>query len=39
MEWVDGNIGFKVMMKYLLIYLMGEYVKGEIFLVVFVGFG
>jgi Fe-S cluster assembly protein SufB len=29
MEWVDGNIGSKVTMKYPAIYLMGEHAKGE----------
>lgn len=37
MEWIDGNIGFKVIMKYLVVWMIGEYVKGEVFLVVFVG--
>ncbi|WP_211658931.1 Fe-S cluster assembly protein SufB [Phytoactinopolyspora halophila] len=29
MEWVDGNIGSKVTMKYPAIWLMGEHAKGE----------
>ena len=29
MEWIDGNIGSKVTMKYPAIYLMGEHAKGE----------
>ena len=29
MEWVDGNIGSKVTMKYPAVYLMGEHAKGE----------
>src|SRR3984957_15026437 len=29
MEWIDGNIGSKVTMKYPSIYLMGEHAEGE----------
>ena len=29
MEWIDGNIGSKVTMKYPSIFLMGEHAKGE----------
>ena len=29
MEWIDGNIGSKVTMKYPACFLMGEYAKGE----------
>ena len=29
MEWIDGNIGSKVTMKYPSIYLVGEHAKGE----------
>src|SRR5436190_10928328 len=29
MEWVDGNIGSKVTMKYPAVYLMGEHARGE----------
>ena len=29
MEWVDGNIGSKITMKYPAVYLMGENSKGE----------
>ena len=29
MEWVDGNIGSKITMKYPAIWLMGEHAKGE----------
>src|SRR5262249_14615730 len=29
MEWIDGNIGSKVTMKYPAVYLMGEHAKGE----------
>lgn len=37
MEWIDGNIGFNVNMKYFFCILLGEYVKGIIILIVFVG--
>lgn len=39
MEWVDGNIGSKVTMKYPSIYLMGEHAKGETMSVAFAGPG
>lgn len=39
MEWVDGNIGSKVTMKYPSIYLMGEHAKGETLSVAFAGEG
>ncbi len=39
MEWVDGNIGSKVTMKYPAIYLMGEHAKGETLSVAFAGAG
>src|SRR5450432_1517376 len=39
MEWVDGNIGSKVTMKYPAIYLMGEHAKGETLSVAFAGTG
>ena len=29
MEWIDGNIGSKVTMKYPAVFLMGEHAKGE----------
>src|SRR4029079_6159185 len=29
MEWVDGNIGSKVTMKYPAVWMVGEYAKGE----------
>ena len=29
MEWVDGNIGSKVTMKYPAVYMIGEHAKGE----------
>jgi Fe-S cluster assembly protein SufB len=38
-EWVDGNIGSKLTMKYPGIYLMGEGAKGEILSVAFAGSG
>ncbi|MFL9657048.1 Fe-S cluster assembly protein SufB [Streptomyces sp. PB17] len=39
MEWIDGNIGAKVTMKYPSIYLMGEHAKGEVLSVAFAGEG
>jgi Fe-S cluster assembly protein SufB len=39
MEWVDGNIGSKVTMKYPSIYLMGEHATGETLSVAFAGSG
>ena len=36
-EWVDGNIGSKLTMKFPCIYLMGEGAKGEILSVAFAG--
>jgi len=39
MEWVDGNIGSKVTMKYPSIYLMGERARGEVLSVAFAGEG
>jgi Fe-S cluster assembly protein SufB len=39
MEWVDGNIGSKVTMKYPAIYLMGEHATGETLSVAFAGTG
>ncbi len=38
-EWVDGNLGSKVTMKYPGIYLMGEGAKGEVISVAFAGEG
>src|SRR5437763_2232434 len=35
MEWVDGNIGSKVTMKYPAVYLMGEHARGETLSVAF----
>jgi Fe-S cluster assembly protein SufB len=39
MEWIDGNIGSKVTMKYPSVYLMGEHSKGETLSVAFAGEG
>ncbi|XBH22641.1 Fe-S cluster assembly protein SufB [Jonesiaceae bacterium BS-20] len=39
MEWVDGNIGSKVTMKYPAIYLMGEHAHGETLSIAFAGTG
>jgi Fe-S cluster assembly protein SufB len=39
MEWVDGNIGSKVSMKYPACYLMGERAKGETLSIAFAGEG
>ncbi|MCC5576046.1 MULTISPECIES: Fe-S cluster assembly protein SufB [Microtetraspora] len=39
MEWIDGNIGSKVTMKYPAVYLMGERAKGETLSVAFAGEG
>ncbi len=38
-EWVDGNIGSKLTMKFPCIYLVGEGAKGEILSVAFAGPG
>jgi len=38
-EWVDGNIGSKLTMKYPAIYLMGEGARGEILSAAFSGEG
>ena len=37
MEWVDGNIGSKVTMKYPACFLMGEHAKGETLSIAFAG--
>ncbi|MEO8247154.1 MAG: SufD family Fe-S cluster assembly protein, partial [Chloroflexota bacterium] len=37
MEWVDGNLGSKVTMKYPSIYLMGERAHGEVLSIAFAG--
>src|SRR6476469_1973 len=39
MEWVDGNIGSKVTMKYPAVWLTGEYAKGEVLSIAFAGEG
>lgn len=39
MEWVDGNIGSKVTMKYPAIWLTGEHAKGETLSIAFSGEG
>lgn len=39
MEWVDGNIGSKVTMKYPAVYLMGEHARGETLSIGFAGKG
>lgn len=38
-EWVDGNIGSKLTMKYPAVYLMGPRARGEILSVAFAGEG
>ncbi len=38
-EWIDGNLGSKVTMKYPGIYLMGEGAKGEVISVAFASAG
>ncbi len=39
MEWVDGNIGSKVTMKYPAVYMTGEHAKGEVLSVAMAGEG
>jgi Fe-S cluster assembly protein SufB len=39
MEWVDGNIGSKVTMKYPSVYMVGEHAKGEVLSVAMAGDG
>ncbi len=39
MEWIDGNIGSKVTMKYPAVWLTGEYAKGEVLSIAFAGEG
>ena len=39
MEWVDGNIGSKVTMKYPACFLLGEHAKGETLSIAFAGEG
>src|SRR5918993_1378197 len=38
-EWVDGNLGSKLTMKYPAVYLMGEGARGEILSVAYAGDG
>ena len=39
MEWIDGNIGSKITMKYPAVWLMGPHAKGETLSVAFAGEG
>src|SRR5438876_3965664 len=39
MEWVDGNLGSKVTMKYPSVYMVGEHSKGEVLSVALAGKG
>jgi Fe-S cluster assembly protein SufB len=39
MEWIDGNIGSKVTMKYPAVFLMGPHAKGETLSIAFAGEG
>lgn len=39
MEWVDGNIGSKVTMKYPAVFMVGEHAKGEVLSVAMAGEG
>ena len=39
MEWVDGNLGSKVTMKYPAVWLVGEHAKGETLSIAFAGEG
>ncbi|OYO04182.1 Fe-S cluster assembly protein SufB [Enemella evansiae] len=39
MEWIDGNLGSKVTMKYPAVYLMGEHARGETLSIAFAGEG
>lgn len=39
MEWIDGNIGSKVNMKYPSVYLTGEHARGEALSIAFAGEG
>ena len=38
-EWIDGNIGSRLTMKYPSVYLMGEHARGETLSVAFAGAG
>jgi Fe-S cluster assembly protein SufB len=39
MEWIDGNIGSKVTMKYPAVWMVGEHAKGEVMSIAFAGEG
>ncbi len=39
MEWIDGNLGSKVTMKYPSVFLMGEHARGEVLSIAFAGEG
>ena len=39
MEWVDGNLGSKLTMKYPAIWLMGDHAHGEVLSIAFAGKG
>ena len=39
MEWVDGNIGSKVTMKYPAVFMLGEHARGETLSIAFAGEG
>ncbi len=39
MEWIDGNIGSKVTMKYPAVWLLGEHSRGETLSIAFAGEG
>jgi Fe-S cluster assembly protein SufB len=39
MEWVDGNLGSKVTMKYPAVWMLGEHAKGETLSIAFAGEG
>jgi len=39
MEWIDGNIGSKVTMKYPAVWLMGEHARGETLSIAMAGVG
>ena len=39
MEWIDGNIGSKITMKYPAVWLLGEHARGETLSIAFAGEG
>jgi Fe-S cluster assembly protein SufB len=39
MEWVDGNLGSKITMKYPSVYLMGKKARGEVLSIAYAGSG